>query len=359
MSSVIDVFLDDLPTALEAETESAELLRLVQLIEQIFHVPIAYMALFGPNLRVVARIGDGTERAAHFRHVWPLALAATTPLVFPERSDFLPERFDPGEIRFACSVPLRSINDVVLGALVIADVQPRPDFSSAGLGILSELAWVLSGKMELGSLAAEARERELSLLEAEARFRNIANAAPVLIIYSSDDGESSFVNKAWLDFTGRRLEEELGEGFADTFHPDFKVGVTQAYWKAFNARCSIVTRFPMLRHDGVYRWMEGRGTPRLRHDGGFAGFIGCLVDVTEQRELAQELAKQRLCTAAIAQAAGMSYQILNSAGWHEPAALAEILKTYQSLHGPESTFVPVISDDEELVAILALKPTSR
>lgn len=57
----------------------------------------------------------------------------------------------------------------------------------------------------------------------------MADAAPVLIIYSGVDGSSSFVNKTWLEFTGRRLEDEPGEGYAETFHPDHREAVIQKY----------------------------------------------------------------------------------------------------------------------------------
>lgn len=70
----------------------------------------------------------------------------------------------------------------------------------------------------------------------------------------------------------------------------------------------------MLRHDGEYRWMLARGMPRVQSDGTYAGYIGCLIDVTEQRSALLDLQKQKQCTVAIAEASGAMYLILDPEG---------------------------------------------
>jgi len=169
---------------------------------------------------------------------------------------------------------------------VIADVKPRPDFSDRDQETLNELACVLAGKIELRVIACQAREAGLAIKEAESRFRSIANAAPVMIICSGIDGVPMFVNKAWLEFTGRTLEDEIGEGFAEMFHPDFRDAAIGRYWDAFANRKPVSQEIPMRRHDGEYRWMLTQGRPRFQDDGTFSGYIGCFVDVTEQRSSA-------------------------------------------------------------------------
>jgi PAS domain S-box-containing protein len=187
--------------------------------------------------------------------------------------------FVPGGLQFAALVPLRSSDGLELGLLAIADIAPHPEFSGEKLEILSELAGVFAGKMEMRLMAEQAREAEALLREAEKRFRNIADYAPVMIIYSSVEGGVRFVNKAWLDFTGRPMDEELEAGYAETFHPDYRDRVVETYWDAFQHRRSRTIQFPMRRHDGEYRWMEARGVPRFRDDGTFAGYIGCYIDL--------------------------------------------------------------------------------
>jgi PAS domain S-box-containing protein len=179
---------------------------------------------------------------------------------------------------------------------------------------LSELACTLAAKMELRMIASHARESELALRETERRFRAIADCAPVLIVCSAADGASTFVNKTWLDFTGRSLEEELADGGAGCVHPDSRKIVYQTYWRAFQAREPVTVEFPMRRHDGEYRWMLCRGVPRFREDGAFAGFVGTMVDFTNHYKAIAEVQKHALCASAVASAAGLNYFLLDPQG---------------------------------------------
>ena len=264
------------------EPEHEGLLRLTKLVEHLFRVPVAYMALLGPDLTVTARIGSGSEHWEHLK-TYPLAAALAQPILWPDPTGLAVAGFDCGDLRFAAAAPLRSSDGQDLGVLVIADVKPRPEFSQTDHATLNELACVLAGKMELRLMASEARDSELLLKEAEDRFRGIANSVPVMIIYSGVDGGTSFVNKTWLGFTGRSFADELGDGFADTFHPDHRDRVMDAYWHAFQERRPLTLEFPMRRHDGQYRWMEVHGMPRLLDNGKYAGYIGCVIDLTNCR----------------------------------------------------------------------------
>jgi len=276
------------------ETEKAGLLRLTKLVEQAFHVRVAYVALADPDSRAVTRIGSGEE---HWEGLdrYPL----TTAIAEPE--------FISGDIRFAAAAPLRTSNGLDLGKLVIADIEPKPEFSQKDHDALAELAGVIGGSMER-------RVMERSLQEAEHRFRSMANAAPVMIIYSGVDGGSSFVNKAWVDFTGRDFAEEPGEGFSDTCHPDYRKGVLRSYWDAFQERRPLMVEFPMRRHDGEYRWMKVRGMPRFLDNGIYAGYLGYFIDTTDRQSAIAELNKQILCTAAVAEAAGVFHLTLDPDG---------------------------------------------
>jgi PAS domain S-box-containing protein len=301
------------------EPEHAGLLRFTRLVERLFHVPAAYIALLGPDLQVVSHIG-AENRYWTALQTFPLQPAVGRPQSWNQGSES-PEGFVRGDLKFVASAPLRSIDGLELGILMIGDTRRRPDLSNDDRETLADLATILAGKMERRTLACQARETELSLLEAERRFRNIANSTPVLIIYSGTDGSCSFVNKTWLEFTGRTIEEEIGDGFEEAFHPDYRRTALETYWNAFQQRQPLTTEFPMRRHDGEYRWMLVRGIPRLQEDGAFAGYIGCFTDVTEQRAAALDLRKQMSCTAAVADASGASYLLLDRDGRIEQAGV--------------------------------------
>ncbi|HTA47186.1 MAG TPA: PAS domain S-box protein [Bryobacteraceae bacterium] len=294
------------------EPEQEGLLRMTKLVEHVFHVPVAYIALLGPDLKVVTRVGSGSQHWNNLQ-TFPLATALATPRMLVDPSTFSSLGFVSGDLRFEACAPLRSSDDLDLGVLVIADVRERPDFSRQDHETLIELAEVLARKMELQRIASQARQAELSWREAEHRFRNIADSAPVMIIHTGADGAASFVNKAWTEFTGRTMEEELNHT-ADTVHPDYRKPVLNSYREALRNREPATEEFPMRRHDGAYRWMRAQGIPRFRDDGNYVGYIGCFVDITDHRSATLALRKQVLCTAAVAEAARAFFLILDAEG---------------------------------------------
>ncbi len=128
---------------------------------------------------------------------------------------------------------------------------------------------------------------EDSLRESEERFRTVANAAPVMIWMSGTDKLCNFFNKGWLDFTGRSLEQELGNGRAEGVHAEDRHRCLAVYERAFDAREPFTMEYRLRRNDGEYRWVLDSGTPRFASDGAFLGYIGSCFDITE-RKLAEE-----------------------------------------------------------------------
>jgi two-component system, LuxR family, sensor kinase FixL len=123
-----------------------------------------------------------------------------------------------------------------------------------------------------------------TLRESEARFRGMADAAPVMIWMSDPDKLCSFFNKGWLDFTGRSLEQELGNGWAEGVHSEDFDRCFQVYATAFDARQSFTMEYRLRRNDGHYRWVLDNGAPRIASDGTFLGYIGSCVDITERKQ---------------------------------------------------------------------------
>jgi PAS domain S-box-containing protein len=138
-----------------------------------------------------------------------------------------------------------------------------------------------------GAESRAAAELEAALrraAETESRFRTLADSAPVLLWMSGEDGLCDFFNQGWLKFTGRSLEQELGNGWAEGIHPEDFAGCMQTYLEAFVARRAFALEYRLRRHDGEYRWIFDQGAPRWDGSRRFVGFIGSCVDVTAQHE---------------------------------------------------------------------------
>ena len=133
----------------------------------------------------------------------------------------------------------------------------------------------------LATVIEERVTGETELGESEARFQIVADAAPVLIWMSGVNKLCTFFNKPWLEFTGRSIEQELGNGWAEGVHPDDLQHCLQVYTSAFEARQPFVMQYRLRRNDGEYRWLSDQGVPRYDAQGKFAGYIGSCVDVTE------------------------------------------------------------------------------
>jgi PAS domain S-box-containing protein len=130
---------------------------------------------------------------------------------------------------------------------------------------------------------------EEALQESEARFRTMADTAPVMIWMSDADKLCVFFNKGWLDFTGRELEQELGNGWTAGVHPQDLDHCLKTYVGSFDSRREFSMDYRLRRNDGEYRWVMDNGVPRFASDGTFLGYIGSAIDITERR-IAEETA---------------------------------------------------------------------
>jgi PAS domain S-box-containing protein len=107
------------------------------------------------------------------------------------------------------------------------------------------------------------------------------DAAPVMIWVSGTDKLCTWFNKPWLEFTGRTMGQEVGNGWADGIHPDDLDRCLRIYGEYFDARQRFRMQYRLRRHDGEYRWIDDTGIPRRATDGTFLGYIGSATDVHE------------------------------------------------------------------------------
>jgi len=134
----------------------------------------------------------------------------------------------------------------------------------------------------------ESRRTEEALRVSESRFRLTADHAPVLIWISDNTKACTWFNKPWLEFVGRRLEQEVGNGWVDNVHPEDVARCVGIYVDSFDTRREFTMEYRLRRHDGAWRWILDHGIPRYEGDGSFAGYIGSCTDIHD-RKRAEEL----------------------------------------------------------------------
>lgn len=150
------------------------------------------------------------------------------------------------------------------------------------------------------------KKTEEALRESEARFRNMADHAPVMIWVTDATGHCTYLSQSWFEFTGQAAENGLGLGWLEAVHPADRAATEAAFLEATATHSNFRVEYQLRRQDGVYRWAIDSATPRFDGHGQFLGFIGSVIDITERKRAEEALRKseERLRAALTASGTG-------------------------------------------------------
>jgi PAS domain S-box-containing protein len=146
---------------------------------------------------------------------------------------------------------------------------------------------------------AEAKEKEIrqlaedALREREQSYRTLADSGQALIWTAGTDKLCNYFNRVWLEYTGRTLEQEMGNGWTEGVHPEDTQRCLDIYVEAFEKREKFSMEYCLRRNDGMYRWILDDGCPRYNSKGDFIGYIGHCLDITERKRTEEALAKEQ------------------------------------------------------------------
>ena len=141
---------------------------------------------------------------------------------------------------------------------------------------------------------------------------------PTLIWHSGPDGRCDYFNQSWLRFTGRTLEQNVGQGWFESVHPEDLPGFLESFHSSIRDRCPFEAEYRLRRHDGVYRWMFAVATPLFADGGQYSGHLANCVDLTERKQ-AEGAVRRHL---ALLRHAGDAMLLLDRAGAIRDANLA-------------------------------------
>jgi PAS domain S-box-containing protein len=155
---------------------------------------------------------------------------------------------------------------------------PLRDESGCLIGYIGTTADITQRKMA-----------EIALRESEERFRNMADHAPVMIWVTEADGRCTFLGKSWYMFTGRTPETSLGFGWIDAVHRDDRTAAQRQFLAASDRHEAFQHEYRLRAADGAYHWVIDAAVPRFGNDGGFLGYIGSVIDITQRKETEEAL----------------------------------------------------------------------
>ena len=191
--------------------------------------------------------------------------------------------------------------------------------------------------------------------ESEARFRNMADHAPVMLWVTDPSGACVYLNRKWFEFTGQPRDAALGEGWLDALHPDDVDRVRANFRAANEMQVPFRTEYRLRQWDGEYRWFIDSAMPRFDGAGEFVGYIGSVIDIEDRRRAEQALREsERQFRAVVENIPGLAWSALpdgyldyfnrrwaeytgrppeSMEGWgwqavHDPAVLPEVLERW-------------------------------
>ena len=202
-------------------------------------------------------------------------------------------------------------------------------------------------------MTARARDQQ-AIGESEARFRNLADHAPVMIWVTDALGYCTYLNPRWYDFTGQTEAEAEGFGWLEATHPDDKAAVERLFVTANAAHRPFRVEYRLRHADGTYRWSIDAASPRFAQDGSFLGYVGSVIDIDDRHGMEEALVHrteqlQGLAAAALVVASARTLA----------ATLDEITQAARKIIGAHQGVVSLTRGPEWSQAINAVALTDK
>jgi PAS domain S-box-containing protein len=137
------------------------------------------------------------------------------------------------------------------------------------------------------------KEEELKqkLIRSRDFYLKVLDTFPAMIWRAGLDKRCNYFNQTWLEFTGKKMEQELGDGWTEGVHADDFDMCLNTYISSFDARNPFSMEYRLLNRFGEYRWILDIGRPLYDINDEFYGYLGACFDITEYRDLVDQVQK--------------------------------------------------------------------
>lgn len=264
---------------LAAANQELELLRAEAVSELVAIVKSSDDAIVGMTLNgMIQSWNRGAERVYGYRAEEVLGRPISV-LCPPNRLDEVPTMLD----RIARGEHVRNVE------MVQRRKQGERIDVSLTISPVKDTDGCVMGASAIARDVTVKRRIEAALRESEARFRMMADTAPVMVWMAGPDTHITFINKRWLEFTGRTVQEEIGDNWFTGIHADDLDRCRKSYLEAFKSEQPFFLEYRLRRRDGEYRWIMDTGVPLFDEEGRFGGYIGTCMDLTERKDMEDQL----------------------------------------------------------------------
>lgn len=184
--------------------------------------------------------------------------------------------------------------------------------SAVGLGTFLFLGARIAATVRHQFRAVQRTNQELA--RSESRFRMLADSAPSLIWMTDAEGNCTYLNRRWVEFTGCSPGEHLGDGWLNVVHPGDCGRVREVFRLGVETGSPVDLEYRARRHDGEYRWLLDYGVPIKDGEDRVVGYIGSCIDITERKQMEESLRSAKAEAEAATRAkseflANMSHEI--------------------------------------------------
>ncbi|GAB4369929.1 MAG: hypothetical protein Kow00121_10220 [Elainellaceae cyanobacterium] len=162
---------------------------------------------------------------------------------------------------------------------------------------------------------SERKQVEEDLRASEERFRQMADNAPMMIWVTDATGYCTYLSKRWYEFTNQTEATGLGFGWLEAVHPDDREFSKAIFLNAIKHQADFRLEYRLRRHDGQYRWAIDAASPWLGENGEFKGYIGSVIDISDRKQIEQELQESEARFRTLADNISQFAWMADETGW--------------------------------------------